>query len=95
MGTRDRVSAAGQYTGKSRDRGQAYLEAGPGLDAAEFQKVLDHRGIVLADPIGAIASRQLGRACVVSGEVVKAVASVHPAQAGFVESQELGMQTRL
>lgn len=44
-------------------RGQAYLEAGRGREAAaEFQKVLDHRGIVLADPIGALARLQLGRA---------------------------------
>ena len=46
-------------------RGQAYLEAGRGREAAaEFQKVLDHRGIVLADPIGALAHLQLGRAFV-------------------------------
>ena len=50
-------------------RGQAYLQAGRGREAAaEFQKVLDHRGIVLADPIGALAHLQLGRALVLSGE---------------------------
>jgi len=50
-------------------RGQAYLEAGRGREAAaEFQKVLDHRGIVLADPIGAVAHLQLGRALVLLGE---------------------------
>ena len=50
-------------------RGQAYLQAGCGREAAaEFQKVLDHRGIVLADPIGALAHLQLGRALVLSGE---------------------------
>ena len=50
-------------------RGQAYLEAGRGGEAAaEFEKVLDHRGIVLADPIGALAHLQLGRAYVLSGE---------------------------
>ena len=49
-------------------RGQAYLEAGRGREAAaEFQKVLDHRGIVLADPIGALAHLQLGRAYVCLG----------------------------
>ncbi len=54
-------------------RGQAYLAAGRGQEAAaEFQKVLDHRGIVLADPIGALAHLQLGRAYVVSGDVAKA-----------------------
>src|SRR5260370_13943957 len=44
-------------------RGEAYLAAGQGREAAaEFQKVLDHRGIVFADPIGALAHVQLGRA---------------------------------
>jgi serine/threonine protein kinase/tetratricopeptide (TPR) repeat protein len=50
-------------------RGLAYLEAGRGWEAAaEFQKVLDHRGIVLADPIGALAHLQLGRALALLGE---------------------------
>ena len=54
-------------------RGQAYLAAGRGQEAAaEFQKVLNHRGIVLADPIGALAHLQLGRAYVVSGDMTKA-----------------------
>lgn len=54
-------------------RGQAHLQAGHGREAvAEFQKVLDHRGIVLADPIGALAHLQLGRACVISGDIAKA-----------------------
>ena len=39
---------------------------------SEFQKVLDHRGIVFADPIGALAHLQLGRAYVVSGDMAKA-----------------------
>jgi len=54
-------------------RGEAYLAAGRGPEAAaEFQKVLDHRGIVLADPIGALAHLQLGRAYAVSGDMSKA-----------------------
>ena len=54
-------------------RGEAYLETRQGREAAaEFQKVLDHRGIVLADPIGALAHLQLGRAYVVSGDMTKA-----------------------
>jgi tetratricopeptide (TPR) repeat protein len=54
-------------------RGQAYLEAGRGREAAaEFQTVLDHRGIVLADPIGVLAHLQLGRALALSGENDKA-----------------------
>ena len=48
-------------------------QAGRGREAAaEFQKVLDHRGIVLADPIGALAHLQLGRAYVVSGDRARA-----------------------
>jgi Tfp pilus assembly protein PilF len=54
-------------------RGEAYLAAGRGNEAAaEFQKVLHHRGIVLADPISALAHLQLGRAYVVSGDPVRA-----------------------
>jgi eukaryotic-like serine/threonine-protein kinase len=54
-------------------RGQAYLQAGRCREAAvEFQKVLDHRGIVLADPIGALAHLQLGRAHIMSGDMAKA-----------------------
>jgi hypothetical protein len=54
-------------------RGLAYLAAHRGADAAaEFQKILDHRGIVLSDPIGAVARVQLGRAFAASGEIQKA-----------------------
>jgi len=54
-------------------RGEAYLAAGRGPEAAaEFQKVLSHRGIVLADPIGALAHWKLGRSYVVSGDLAKA-----------------------
>jgi tetratricopeptide (TPR) repeat protein len=54
-------------------RGQAYLAAGRAEEAeAEFQKVLDRRGIVLADPIGALAHLQLGRAYVIQGDRTQA-----------------------
>jgi eukaryotic-like serine/threonine-protein kinase len=54
-------------------RGMGYLDAGRGGEAAEeFQKVLAHRGIVLADPIGALAHLQLGRAYAVSGDHTRA-----------------------
>ena len=44
-------------------RGLAYLAAHQGAEAAaEFQKILDHRAIVVSDPIGALAHLQLGRA---------------------------------
>jgi hypothetical protein len=54
-------------------RGLAYLAAHQGADAAgEFQKILDHRGIVVTDPIGALAHLQLGRAYALSGDKTKA-----------------------
>ena len=54
-------------------RGVAYLAARRGGEAAaEFQKILDHRGIVISDPIGALARMQLGRAYALSGDKDKA-----------------------
>lgn len=54
-------------------RGEARLAAHQGAEAAtEFQKILDHRGIVVSDSIGALARLQLGRAFVLAGERAKA-----------------------
>jgi len=54
-------------------RGEAYLAARRGGEAAaEFQKILDHRSIVLNEPIGALAHLQLGRAYAMSGDTAKA-----------------------
>jgi eukaryotic-like serine/threonine-protein kinase len=54
-------------------RGLAYLAAHQGAQAAaEFQKILDHRGVVVSDPIGALAHWQLGRALALSGDRTKA-----------------------
>lgn len=54
-------------------RGQAYLATHQGAEAAaEFQKILDHRGIVLSNPIGALARCQLGRALAMSGDKTRA-----------------------
>jgi tetratricopeptide (TPR) repeat protein len=54
-------------------RGEAYLKAGQGRKAAvEFQKILDHRGIVLNFPLGALAHLQLGRAYRLVGDTAKA-----------------------
>jgi serine/threonine protein kinase/tetratricopeptide (TPR) repeat protein len=54
-------------------RGLAYLAAHDGkAGAAEFQKILDHRGIVLNAPHGALAHLQLGRAYAMSGDASKA-----------------------
>jgi predicted Zn-dependent protease len=57
-------------------RGEAYLAAHKGGEAAvEFQKILDHRGIVLNEPIGALAHLQLGRAYALQGDTPKARAA--------------------
>jgi eukaryotic-like serine/threonine-protein kinase len=57
-------------------RGEAFLALGRGQEAAaEFQKILNHRGIVTNDPIGALARLQLGRAYVLAGEGAKAKAA--------------------
>jgi hypothetical protein len=57
-------------------RGEAYLAAHRGPEAAaEFQKILDHRGLVLFDPIWALAHLQLGRAFALSGDAAKAKAA--------------------
>ncbi len=54
-------------------RGLAYLAAHQGAEAAaEFQKILGHRGIVLTDPIGALAHLQMGRAYTLSGDKANA-----------------------
>jgi serine/threonine protein kinase/tetratricopeptide (TPR) repeat protein len=54
-------------------RGEAFVAAHQYADAAaEYQKILDHRGIVGADPIGALARWQLGRVFAQSGDTVKA-----------------------
>jgi serine/threonine protein kinase/tetratricopeptide (TPR) repeat protein len=57
-------------------RGEAFIAAHRYAEAAaEFQKILDHRGIVGADPIGALAHMQLGRVFVLSGDKTKAKAA--------------------
>ena len=57
-------------------RGEAHLAAHRGGDAAiEFQRILDHRGVVGSDPIGALAHLQLGRAFALAGDKAKARAA--------------------
>jgi predicted Zn-dependent protease len=57
-------------------RGQANLAANQGIEAAaEFQKLLDHRGIVFNEPIGALAHLQIGRAYAMQGDTAKAKAA--------------------
>jgi hypothetical protein len=57
-------------------RGGAWLAAHRGAEAAaEFQKILDHRGLVFSDPVGVMARLQLGRAFDISGDRTKAKAA--------------------
>ena len=57
-------------------RGEAYLAARHGNEAAaEFQKILDHPGVVLNQPIRALAHLGLGRAFVLQGDLVRARAA--------------------
>jgi len=57
-------------------RGLAFLAMRHGAEAAaEFRKIIDHRSIVIGDPIGALAHLQLGRALVMSGDNVNAAAA--------------------
>jgi tetratricopeptide (TPR) repeat protein len=54
-------------------RGLAYLAAGQPVEAAgEFQRILDHRSIVLVDPVDAMARLQLARALTLAGDTMKA-----------------------
>jgi eukaryotic-like serine/threonine-protein kinase len=54
-------------------RGEAYLAAHQGGEAAaEFQKILDHRGISLNQPIRALAHLDLARAYVLQADTTKA-----------------------
>lgn len=57
-------------------RGQIYLALNkPAEAAAEFQKILDHRGIVTDDPIGALAYYQMAGAYKQAGDKAKAKAA--------------------
>ena len=57
-------------------RGLAYLREGRGGDAAaEFQKILDHRGVYINDSVGALAVLQNARALVMQGDQSKATAA--------------------
>jgi ATP/maltotriose-dependent transcriptional regulator MalT len=57
-------------------RGQAYLAARRGSEAAtEFKKIMDQPGVVLNEPIGALAHLGLGRAYAVNGDITRARAA--------------------
>jgi len=57
-------------------RGNAYLATGKGTEAAaEFQKFLDHRGMLGNSPLGVIAHLGLARAYALQGDTAKAKAA--------------------
>jgi tetratricopeptide (TPR) repeat protein len=57
-------------------RGEAYLAGHQGSEAAaEFQKILDHRGVVFEEPIGALAHLGLAHAYALQGDTAKARAA--------------------
>jgi tetratricopeptide (TPR) repeat protein len=57
-------------------RGEAYVTQKKGAEAAaEFQKLIDHRGITFADPAVALSHLQIGRAWAAAGASAKAKAA--------------------
>jgi tetratricopeptide (TPR) repeat protein len=57
-------------------RGQAYLQDNRGPEAvAEFQRIVDHRGIAADSPEHSLAKLGLGRAYVLTGDTAKAKAA--------------------
>jgi serine/threonine protein kinase len=54
-------------------RGEAYRASGQGSEAIrEYQKILDHRGVVINEPIGALAHLGISRAYALQGDTAKA-----------------------
>jgi hypothetical protein len=50
-------------------RGQAFLKQGLGQQAAaEFQKIIDHPGLVVNFPLGSLARLEIGRARAMGGD---------------------------
>jgi serine/threonine protein kinase/Tfp pilus assembly protein PilF len=57
-------------------RGEVYLLLHQGKEAAaEFQKFLDHRGVAVSCPLGALARLQLGRAYALRGDTIRSRAA--------------------
>ena len=57
-------------------RGEVYLLLHQGKEAAaEFQKFLDHRGVAVSCPLGALARLQLGRAYALQGDTIQSRAA--------------------
>jgi tetratricopeptide (TPR) repeat protein len=54
-------------------RGEAYLAAGKGPEAArEYQRLIDHRGIMIGDPVSVLARYGLARSYALSGDASNA-----------------------
>jgi eukaryotic-like serine/threonine-protein kinase len=71
-------------------RGEAFLAEHKGVEAAaEFQKVIDRRGIVLADPTAAVARLEIGRAWHLAGDDTKARAAYREFLALWTNADEL------
>ena len=69
-------SQFGGYLYPAYLRGQAYLLLHKGSEATiEFQKFLDHRGLLANCPLGALAHLGLARAFVMQGDIAKARAA--------------------
>jgi DNA-binding winged helix-turn-helix (wHTH) protein/tetratricopeptide (TPR) repeat protein len=50
-------------------RGEAWLALHKGAEASrEFEKIIAHPGVVVSDPVGALAHLELARACAISGD---------------------------
>jgi hypothetical protein len=71
----------GKNTGKTRPPQFSWLSINgsianrPAEAAAEFQKIIDHAGVVVSDPIGALARVRLGRSFAMAGDMNKARAA--------------------
>ena len=68
-------------------RGQTYLAAKRPADAAvEFRKIISRRGLVMEDPVDAVARLQLARALAASGDTAARPSGLpglpHPVEAG-------------
>ena len=54
-------------------RGEAYLRSHKGADAAaEYRRILSLPGLLLGDPVGAVARLQLAKAYAMQGDTAKA-----------------------
>ena len=63
----------GRHTSVPRTSLTACTGSAPGAEAAaEFQKIVEHRGIAVSDPIGGLAFLQLARAYSISGDRTRA-----------------------